>query len=266
VRPTLSVITPSYNQAAFIERTLQSVLGQQYEALEYIVVDGGSNDWSVEIIERYADRLAWWVTERDEGQTAAINKGLRRATGDVVAFINSDDYYLPGAFERVMNVFARTDQRWVVGASRFVDEHDRVTEVWRPTLPDPPRYRWVVGPVGWPQPSTFWRRELFDRFGAFREDMHFAFDVDFGLRLALAGELPEVIDDELAVRVVHAEAKSWDRRPFEREELHLLRVHGKTLTPFERLQFLLPSLGKRFLYSRLNPRRWTDSQDAKSHG
>jgi glycosyltransferase involved in cell wall biosynthesis len=264
VRPKLSVITPSYNQAAFIERTLRSVLEQGYEHLEYFVIDGGSSDGSVEIIERFAHRLTWWTTELDEGQTDALNKGLRRATGDVIAFINSDDYYLPGAFERVMEVLARTDREWVVGASRFVDADGRITEVWRPALPAPPRYRWIAGPVGWPQPSTFWRRELFERFGLFREDMHYAFDTEFGLRLALAGELPEVIDDELAVRLVHPEAKSWDRTPFEREELQLLRVHRGALRPIERVQLLLPALLKRFRYSRWNPGRRTSRSDTES--
>ena len=96
--PLISVVTPSLNQAEYLERTLQSVADQDYPHVEHLVIDGGSTDGSVEILERWSDRLARWVSEPDRGQSHAINKGLRWATGDVVAYINSDDYYLPGAF------------------------------------------------------------------------------------------------------------------------------------------------------------------------
>jgi glycosyltransferase involved in cell wall biosynthesis len=245
VKPRLTIVTPSYNQAAFLERTLRSVLDQGYEPLEYLVVDGGSTDGSVEIIERHADQLAWWVSEPDAGQTAALNKGLRRATGDIVAYINSDDYYLPGAFDAAVEAFSRSDARWAAGAALFVDDRDNVTEVWRAALPTTPRHRWVLDPVGWPQAASFWRRDLFEEFGLFREDMHYVFDTEFGLRLALAEVLPAIIDRELAVRVVHPEAKSWDRTPFELEEMKLLELYRGALTPTERLRMVLPAAGKR---------------------
>jgi glycosyltransferase involved in cell wall biosynthesis len=234
VKPKLTIITPSYNQAEFVERTLRSVLDQGYENLEYIVVDGGSTDGSVEIIERFADRLAWWTSEPDEGQTHALNKGLARASGDVIAYINSDDYYLPGAFDAAIGTLEASDALWAVGAARYVDADGRVTEVWRPQLPPKQRHWWILDPWGVPQAATFWRREVFKRFGEFRQDMHYVFDTEFGIRLALADALPALIDRELAVRVVHAEAKSWDRRPFDKEQRRFVELHGASLRTRER--------------------------------
>src|ERR1044071_6876404 len=98
----LSIITPSFNQGRFLEETILSVLNQGYEPLEYIVIDGGSTDESVSIIRRYEDKIDYWVSEKDRGQVHAINKGLERATGDILAFINSDDVYFPGVFKTVM--------------------------------------------------------------------------------------------------------------------------------------------------------------------
>jgi glycosyltransferase involved in cell wall biosynthesis len=248
VKPTITIITPSFNQARFIDRTITSVLDQGYEKLEYFVVDGGSTDGSVEIIRRYEDDLAWWVSEPDAGQTEAINKGLRRATGDIIAFINSDDHYPPGVFEKVVALFDQTDARWIVGACRYV------LEVWKPELPTSARHRWIIDTVGWPQASTFWRRDVFEEFGMFRQDMHYIFDTEFGLRLALAGVMPILTDDELAVRLWHEAAKSWDRRPAQREELMLLHLNSGALSRVEWLRFLPPATAKRLGLYRLGIR------------
>jgi glycosyltransferase involved in cell wall biosynthesis len=234
VTPRLSIITPSFNQAGFIERTIRSVLDQEWPDLEYIVVDGGSSDASVEIIKRYENRLAWWVSEPDAGQTDALNKGLRRATGDVVAYINSDDYYLPGAFATAMGALESSEASWVAGAARFVDAKDNVQEVWRPVPPWGGPQWWLISPWGVPQAATFWRRSVFERHGLFREDMHYVFDTEYGLRLALSGELPELVQDELAVRVIHDEAKSWDRRPFLVEQKRFYELHRHRLSSRQR--------------------------------
>jgi glycosyltransferase involved in cell wall biosynthesis len=239
VAPRLSIVTPSFNQAAFVERTLRSVLDQGYPDLEYIVVDGGSSDGSAEIIKRYADQLAWWVSEPDDGQTDALNKGLRRATGDIVAYINSDDYYLPGAFAAAVEALSRSDALWAAGAARFVDKHDNPTAHWPARPPRGGRHWWILEPWGVPQAATFWRREAFDRYGLFREDMHYVFDTEFGLRLALSGELPELIDADLAVRVEHDEAKSWDPKPFIREQRRFITLYRNRLSRSERAQLRL---------------------------
>jgi glycosyltransferase involved in cell wall biosynthesis len=236
VTPKLTVITPSFNQGAFIERTIRSILDQGYENLEYFIVDGGSTDQTVEVIRRYEDRIAWWVSESDDGQTDALNKGLRRATGDIVAYINSDDYYLPGAFDHAVRAFEREpDARWVVGACRFVDADDSLLETWTPVLPTQRRHWWMLNPWGVPQPSSFWRRDLFEELGPFRQDMHYVFDTEHALRCAYAGYMPALIDAEMAVRVIHDEAKSWDRRPFFEEMKRFPDIFEPALTSRERV-------------------------------
>jgi Glycosyl transferase family 2 len=219
VAPKLTVITPSFNQGRFIERTIRSVLDQGYTNLEYVIVDGGSTDDTVEIIQRYEDRLAWWVSEPDEGQSDAINKGLRGTSGEIVAYLNSDDYFLPGAFGMAVDRLQGSHRKWLAGGALDVEEGDppKRLRVWRPKPPSycegwpAGRHWWLLVPWHVPQPSTFWRRELFDRFGPFRTDMHYAFDAEFMVRLAYGQELPELLpDDFLAVRSVHPEQKTFD--------------------------------------------------------
>src|SRR5437667_5688340 len=122
--PRISIVTPSYNQGKYLEQTIRSVLDQGYPNLEYIICDGGSTDISVEIVKKYSDRLAWWCSEKDRGQSDAINKGWRRATGDILAYLNSDDVLLPGAIERVVRAFQQTPSAGVVyGDWTCLDEH-----------------------------------------------------------------------------------------------------------------------------------------------
>lgn len=130
--PRLTVITPSFNQAQYLERTIQSVLNQQYPNLEYFIMDGGSTDGSLEIIKRYEPYLAGWVSEKDRGQTDAINKGIRRATGDYVAFQNSDDVFAPHAFERVANAWRKHPTTDVFFGDMYItDEDDVILEEMR---------------------------------------------------------------------------------------------------------------------------------------
>ena len=243
----LTVVTPSYNQAAFLEKTIRSVVDQGWDDLEYLVLDGGSTDGSVEVLRRWDDRITWWTSEPDDGQTAAINRGIAMATGDVIAYINSDDYYLPGAFATAMDRFAHTDARWVIGASRVEDFNGVVEHVWTPQLPTKGRHWWLIDPWGYPQPSSFWRRDVFEQFGPFREDMHYIFDTEFGLRLLLAGVQPALTDEILAVRVDHPAAKSADHAPFAAEQQAFYKLHGASLSPTERARM---ELWRRFIGSR----------------
>jgi glycosyltransferase involved in cell wall biosynthesis len=240
--PKVTVITPSFNQGAFIERTIRSVLDQGYPDLEYVIVDGGSTDETVEIIRRYEDRLAWWVSEPDGGQSDAINKGLARTSGEIVAYLNSDDYFLPGALETAVAHLQNGGRNWVAGGALDVEEGDppRRLRVWRPKPPSycegrpAGRHWWVLVPWHVPQPSSFWRRELFERFGTFRTDMHYAFDAEFMLRLAFAGELPELLPEHfLAIRSVHPSQKTFDMS-HSWPEIHRFRaIYGPQLTSRE---------------------------------
>jgi glycosyltransferase involved in cell wall biosynthesis len=265
----LTVITPTLNQGAFIERSIRSVLDQGYENLEFMIVDGGSTDETVEVIRRYEDRLAWWASEPDEGQTHALSKGIERATGDVIAYMNSDDHYLPGAFDAALTALENSDAKWVSGAALNLDENDRPTDErggrWEPWLPTEiehwPRGRhwWFLRHWSPPQPSTFWRRELFERYGGFRRDMHLAFDVEFMERLVLAGEMPLLLrDTALSARVMHAEAKSFDNAKWEPEYKLTRRLLRPQLTLRERallrIGLMIAAFGplwERYKYRRL---------------
>ncbi|MGZ5332015.1 MAG: glycosyltransferase family 2 protein [Solirubrobacterales bacterium] len=241
--PKLTVITPSYNQAEFLEDTIESVLSQGWQDLEYVILDGGSTDGSVEIIRSYESRLAWWVSEPDEGQTDAINKGIARTSGEIVAYINSDDHYLPGAFETAVSALERSGAGWVAGACEDLVHGDPPVDlgVWQPRPPSAtehwPRGRhwWLLAPWHVPQPGCFWRREMFERHGVFGTDLESAFDAEFMVRLAIAGEIPEVLaDDVLAARVGHPGQKSRDTRRSRREIRSLGDLFADRLTETER--------------------------------
>lgn len=241
--PSLTVITPSLNQAKYLERTLRSVLDQNYPDLEYIVMDGGSADGSADVLRRYDERLAYWVSEPDGGQSWAINRAIERATGDVISYINSDDYYLPGAFEAALPRFEDPTVRWVVGATECREEDGTLAACVVPTLPAGSRARWLRTSWYAPQASSFWRRNVFDEFGLLRDDLDFVFDTEFGLRLALGGLLPRTVERPIAVRYLHAEAKSAERSRFDREYRTVAKQLRRRLTRSERAQDQAVRLG-----------------------
>ena len=201
----LSIITPSFNQGRFLEETILSVLNQGYKSLEYLVIDGGSTDESLSIIRRYEDRLTYWESEKDRGQVHAINKGLEKATGDIVAFLNSDDVYLPGAFSSVMNHFQENpESEWVCGDTiMFGEGYD--TKLIRAVVP-----RSAAHALSWayraPQPGHFWRTELVK--SGFQERWNYDFDHDMYVRLLLAGHKCGYIPVPMAGYRLHEVSKT----------------------------------------------------------
>lgn len=201
----VSIITPSFNQARYLERTIRSVLEQDYPRIEYIVVDGASADGSVEIVKKYADKLAWWVSESDSGQADAVNKGLARAKGEILAWLNSDDYYLPGAVSAAVKVFAEhPDVLLVYGNMLAVDDNDKpfnALNYRQLTLQDLLCFQ-IIG-----QPAVFFRRSALEKAGALDSRFHFLLDHHLWIRIAQHGKILHVNQTWAAARY-HAEAKN----------------------------------------------------------
>lgn len=185
-RLEVSVVTPSYNQGRFLEATIRSVLGQDYPDLEYVIIDGGSADGGRDIIARYAQYLAFWTSEPDRGQADAINKGWRRARGNVLAYLNSDDRYEPHAVSRAVRYLeAHPDVDIAYGALAMIDCDGKTLEVVRPPAIS---LAWLLRyPL--PQPTMFVRRRVVERVGWLDEALHYTMDWDFCLRAAAAGSV-----------------------------------------------------------------------------
>ena len=181
--PLVSIVTPSFNQAPYLEATIQSVLGQGYPRLEYIIIDGGSTDGSLEIIRRYARRLAHWSSEPDSGQTEAINKGFARAKGNVLAWLNSDDLYLPGAVREAVEFLEKYPEIGLVyGDADFVNDAGEVVGRFPARQTSSARLR--RGYVHIPQQASFFRASLWRLVGPLDPTFYFAMDYDLWVRIA----------------------------------------------------------------------------------
>jgi glycosyltransferase involved in cell wall biosynthesis len=243
--PLVSIVTPSFNQGRFLRRTLESVLNQSYPHIEYVVIDGGSTDGSVEILKSYGDGFAW-VSEPDRGQAHALNKGFARSRGAIRAYLNSDDILAPGAVEKVVGYFlAHPDWGLLYGRANHTDEYDCVLGPY-PTAPY--SFRRLVEDNCVCQPAVFWRTDLAQRVGPFDEALHGCMDYDYWLRAARAGASIHHVEDLLACSRLHPEAKTVACR---------LRMYRESIAVCRRWAGVVPQghlVG--FWQERLRQSRW----------
>jgi glycosyltransferase involved in cell wall biosynthesis len=230
--PLISIVTPSYNQGKYLEETILSVLNQDYPNLEYLVIDGGSSDNSIDIIHKHQDRLAYWVSKADKGQTDAVNKGFARAKGSIIAWLNSDDTYNPGAVSAAVRYLSEHPQVGLVYSDlNFIDEGSKVIGRFPAAQTDLKRLR--RGYVHIPQPAVFFRAELWRKVGPLDPSFFFAMDYDLWVRLAGVTEIRYLPGPVWANFRLHSDAKTINAD--DRCWPEMLRVHyrdgGKRLSP-----------------------------------
>jgi glycosyltransferase involved in cell wall biosynthesis len=217
----ISVVTPSYNQSAYLERTIQSVLNQDYPNLEYIIIDGGSTDGSVDIIRGYEDRLAYWVSEPDGGQSAGLIKGFQKSTGDIQCWINSDDMLEEGALKSVDDYFRRhSEARVITGDATLIDGQGSVIRIQRQIGFN--RFFWFNDHNYITQSSTFWRRDLYEEVGGLDASFHIGMDADLFIRFADITRIHHARKLWSRFRI-YPEQKTSKDKPVINEEMEIIR-------------------------------------------
>jgi len=253
--PRISIVTPSYNQGRFLEETIRSVLLQNYPNLEYIVMDGGSTDQSIEIIKRYEDWIDYWVSEDDGGQSKAINTGIQRASGEIVNWMNSDDCLVEGALRRVANAYRTSPEAvaWV-GACNFTHEDGEIYQVAAPVVGTRSAFANWGGPDSDPncsawvgQPSCFFSRSAFLQVGGLNPDLHFTMDVELWMKLIESGNFC-VLDSTISSARVYPGIKTRQDYPARMAE-HVIVNWLLDEKPQSRVKMV--EFGERYLRDRL---------------
>lgn len=221
IYPKISIITPSYNQGEYLEQTILSILNQNYLNLEYIIIDGGSTDQSVEIIKKYEKHLAYWVSEPDNGQTHAINKGFKRSTGELVAWMNSDDVYSENTLHRVAEVFKNNSNIDVYFADKVhIDENDQELFVQRYA---PYRIETFANDkMAMCNQACFWKRRVFDKIGYLDESIQFAMDYEYFIRMGTKNlkfkHFPEIWGKQRYYEGTKTSEKKWIKILYQNKE------------------------------------------------
>ncbi|MDF1593148.1 MAG: glycosyltransferase family 2 protein [Desulfobacterales bacterium] len=205
--PKVSIITPSYNQGQFIEETIQSVLGQDYPNIEYLIVDGGSNDNTIDILKQYLGRLKW-ISEKDKGQADAINKGIKKTSGEIVCWLNSDDTILPGAVSKAVNLFVSNPEiKLVYGKSYFTDQEGNINGSYPTEKFDFQRlamFNFIS------QPSVFFKRDAYDKVGGLNAQLNYSLDYDLWIKIGKEFQT-KYLEKYLSCYRLHESSKTVDK-------------------------------------------------------
>jgi len=250
--PKVSIVTPSLNQGAYIEENIKSVLNQNYPHFEHIIIDGGSTDGTIDILKKY-DHLIW-VSERDKGQSEAINKGFKRANGEIIGWLNSDDYYEPGAFLTIVGELSKAEGRYVVvGDCKVVDGKGKKIGYCKGKLTHPNNFiKYWERDYRIPQPAVFFYKEIIDRIGFLDDELHYVMDYDFWLRVSKHYQL-NYIKKTLATMRVHDRAKTnLSYELFEKEWFKILRKYHSNQFSIDNFRYLFMALNFRSNLMRVN--------------
>ncbi|TNE69726.1 glycosyltransferase [bacterium] len=253
--PKISIITPNFNGEAYLEETIQSILNQNYPNLEFIIMDGGSTDSSIEIIKRYESDISLWKSEKDNGQADAINKGIRLSSGEWIAFLNSDDVYTLETFVRLNEAISQYPaSKWFVGKTEIFGNSGEVFRTRELEFNEQSVVQdWVTYAATSPQPSTFLHRSVIDKVGLFNTDFHYSFDCEYWMRIHQHDIKPQSVPHVLARFRYHETSKTATSRiPFLNEHRKMLDQIQNDLTPSERksIKMKLNSLESESIISR----------------
>ncbi len=270
ILPKISVITPSYNQGFFIENTIQSVLSQDYPNLEYIICDGGSTDETLDIIKKYEDKLTWWCSEKDDGQTAAINKGMKKATGEYVCWINSDDVLLPGSLMMVAK-FAQKypNVDFFNGFTAIIDMNGRFVKFHHIIMNS---FLFKKGAYNISQQGMFWKRSLFERIGYLDEKFHAKMDVEWLIRIYRNGIPMKKINKHLGAFRVYPFIKSVRQEQIWKNDARELyyRYNGdynpKRNTIYYKILIFLKAVSGCYLMNRIELKKYKGKRFSEYRG